>query len=448
MSVRFVSAIAVVLLTSALVSFPQSTRQPQSPQSPQSPRPTNKTPSPDQPAPANEQGIDRYRIDTNLVTIPVIASTRAGVYVADLGKEDFSVFEDGVKQELAFFATVNAPFHVVLTLDTSASTQEKLSRIQDAAIAFVEQLQAGDRVKVISFDDEVRDLNDFSSDKSLLRAAIKRTRPGMNTKLYDAMELSLAALYPIKGRKAIVLFTDGVDWHSDRASFDDALRGLDESGIIVYPIRYDTRAETERLARQQAEGPALPIIDVIRGTSSGTTPPTFPSEDPLPIPSRPGGSGKSDGLSRLPPPSVIFDRRRTSNPAPEDAPPRGDRLPDVRDRAPSDPNFPGDPTPSTKTRSRADDSIGPMLDQLYLMADSYLLELATRSGGRIARADTLSSLPEAFRNIAAELRTQYSLGYYPANKSPDGSYRKVQVKTSRKDVAIRAKPGYRARSGG
>ncbi len=88
-----------------------------------------------------------------------------------------------------------------------------------------------------------------------------------------------------------------------------------------------------------------------------------------------------------------------------------------------------------------------MLDQLYLMADSYLMELATRSGGRIARADALSSLPEAFRNIAAELRTQYSLGYYPAKAAHDGRYRKIQVKTARKDVAIRAKPGYRAPSG-
>jgi VWFA-related protein len=88
-----------------------------------------------------------------------------------------------------------------------------------------------------------------------------------------------------------------------------------------------------------------------------------------------------------------------------------------------------------------------MLDQLYLMADSYLMELATRSGGRIARADTVSSLPEVFKNIAAELRTQYSLGYYPAKTAHDGSYRKIQVKTTRKEVAIRAKPGYRAPSG-
>jgi VWFA-related protein len=80
---------------------------------------------------------------------------------------------------------------------------------------------------------------------------------------------------------------------------------------------------------------------------------------------------------------------------------------------------------------------------LYLMADSYLRELADRSGGQLYKADTVASLPQAFAAIAAELRTQYLLGYYPANNNANGAYRKIQVKTSRKDIAIRARPGYR-----
>jgi VWFA-related protein len=85
-----------------------------------------------------------------------------------------------------------------------------------------------------------------------------------------------------------------------------------------------------------------------------------------------------------------------------------------------------------------------MLDNLYLMADSYLKQLADQSGGQLYRADTVASLPQAFAAIAAELRTQYLLGYYPANKNHDGVYHKIQVKTSRKDIAIRARPGYRS----
>jgi VWFA-related protein len=85
-----------------------------------------------------------------------------------------------------------------------------------------------------------------------------------------------------------------------------------------------------------------------------------------------------------------------------------------------------------------------MLDMAYLKADSYLKALAEKSGGRLLRADTLGSLPDAFAQIAAELRTQYMLGYYPLNKERDERYRKIKVATTRKNVAIRARPGYLA----
>jgi Ca-activated chloride channel family protein len=85
-----------------------------------------------------------------------------------------------------------------------------------------------------------------------------------------------------------------------------------------------------------------------------------------------------------------------------------------------------------------------MLDGLYRTADRYLADLSRVSGGKLHRADTLGSLPAAFSLIAAELRQQYSLGYYPTNAARDGKYRKIQVKVSRKDVVVRARPGYRA----
>jgi VWFA-related protein len=87
------------------------------------------------------------------------------------------------------------------------------------------------------------------------------------------------------------------------------------------------------------------------------------------------------------------------------------------------------------------------LDAVYRLADKYLNELAAKSGGTVSRADTLYSLPAAFAQIAAELRTQYALGYYPSNAARDGNYRKIQVRTKRKNVVIRARPGYRAPAG-
>jgi VWFA-related protein len=89
-----------------------------------------------------------------------------------------------------------------------------------------------------------------------------------------------------------------------------------------------------------------------------------------------------------------------------------------------------------------------MLDLAYSKADGYLIALADKSGGRLLRADTLASLPDAFAQIAAELRTQYAIGYYPTNKDRNGTFRKIKVTSSRKGVKLRARPGYRAPLGG
>ena len=394
-------------------------------------KPTGSDPPKQTAEPASDQDQETLKIDTNLVTVPVIASSQTGKYIADLTKEEFKLSEDGVPQQIAFLATVNAPFHVVLLLDTSGSTREKLPLIQRAAIAFIEQLSPADSVKVISFDDSVHDLNDFTSDKALLTAVISKTTSGKETKVYDAIELALNCLRPINGRRAIVMFSDAVDWHSESATFESTLWNLDESAVIFYPIRFDTRAETEALARRQdaeQNGSGLPTSDVVRSTPS-----TFPSDDPS---SAPGTQRRGTSL-----PEIIFSRpniRRPQNP-PQGSP--TDPFPDTTTpRQTRPPNTGGSPTEPTKK----DDSITAMLNQLYLMADSYLDKLAERSGGQVYRADSMTMLPQAFAAIAAELRTQYLLGYYPANRNKDGSYRKIQVKTTRKDIAIRARPGYRA----
>ena len=430
--------IAVGGVVSVLAQTPRTSQRQTAQTAPAAPKAT---------PPESPQEGDTLKIDTNLVTVPVIATDAGGLYVPDLRRDEFSVYEDDVKQNIAFFATVSAPFHVILMLDTSASTQEKLSQIQRAAVAFLEQLKPEDRVKVISFDDQVRDLNDFTSDRAELKSAVMQTRSGHGTKLYDAFELSLASIRRIQGRKAIVLFTDGVDWHSDQATFDGTLRGLDEEGVIVYPIRYETRAETEALARQQSEDPSvqLPTIGVIRTPPSGTTAPTFPSDDPSSVPTQ--GTRRTTGPLGLPSPAEIL-RGRRNDPYPPDGPfpdPRNDPRDDPRhDRR----NYPrNDPNSRTRRPAEPRDEISIMLDQLYLTADSYLKSLADKSGGRLLRADTLGSLPDAFAKIAAELRTQYSLGYYPTNSAHDGRYRKIKVSASRKNVIVRARPGYRAPSG-
>jgi Mg-chelatase subunit ChlD len=425
---------SVILVSFVWIVSAQSPTGPerQRAQNPTSSRPNSVVTEPGQ------DDVETLKIDTNLVTVPVIASSRTGTYITDLRKEEFKVSEDGVPQEIAFLATVNAPFYVVLMLDTSDSTVDSLAQIRRAAISFLSQLSPRDRVKIISFDGEVRDWNDFTGDQNILRRAIEKTVSGSGTRVYDAMQTALDALRPIQQRKAIVLFTDGVDWHSESSTFDSTMRDLDESGVIIYPIRFDTRAFTEQLARKQAEeqtGIGLPTSSVIRQPPAGTTPRTFPSDEPFPVPPQ-----KRSSLP-IPPPSVLLGRGR--NPNPQGSP--TDPFPDSGPR----PSARTIPEPGTTTTDRRrNDTISGMMDNLYLMADSYLKEVADRSGGQVYRADNVGALPQAFAAIADELRTQYLLGYYPTNRNHDGAYRKISVKTLRRDIAVRARPGYRAKSGG
>jgi VWFA-related protein len=166
---------------------------------------------------------------------------RDGRYVPNLRKEDFRLWEEGVEQNVAFFSAVDKPFSVVLMIDTSGSTRFRLEDIQDAAITFVNQLRADDRVMIVSFDDDVRILSEFTSDRYRLRDAIRRTRPGDGTKLYDAVDLVMnQRLNRIEGRKAIVLFTDGVDTTSRHASYASNIRDAEELDALVYPVQYDT----------------------------------------------------------------------------------------------------------------------------------------------------------------------------------------------------------------
>jgi hypothetical protein len=441
---RHAFSILLVVALGLTAVFAQSKPAGQRPQ--QQPQPSS-TPPPE------PEDMETLKIDTDLVTIPLIATNRDGLYITDLTQEEFKITEDGVPQEIAFFGKVAAPFHVVLMLDTSSSTKDQLKRIQQAAYTFVQQLQPVDRVKVIAFDDKVNDLNEFTADREVLRAAINGTRSGEGTKVYDAVELAMNTLRKIRGRKAIVLFSDGMDWYSDRATFQSTVRFLDEEGVVIYPIRYDTRATTEQLAREQSgqSTPSLPTISVIRQPPpSGTTAPTFPDGDGIPT----SGSARKTGPLGLPLPDEIMRRRRddernrypdpSRNPAPTGGP--EDRSPDPSERNKTIPKVPDSrPTGAPAPTSRGEDeSIKGMLDMAYLTADSYLKALAEKSGGRLLRADSIGSLPDAFAQIAAELRTQYMLGYYPINKERDEHYRKLKVDTTRKNVVIRARPGYLA----
>src|SRR5262245_40130927 len=176
------------------------------------------------PTPSGPEEVDAgdiIRVNTTLVTIPVSVMDRNGRYIPNLQKEEFRIWEDGVEQDVAFFQSVDKPFSVVLMLDTSPSTQFRLEDIQDAAISFVNQLRNDDRVMVVSFNDDIQILTEFTTDRRKLERAILRARTDDGTRLYDAVDMVInQQLSRVQGRKAIVLFTDGVDTTSRRANFE------------------------------------------------------------------------------------------------------------------------------------------------------------------------------------------------------------------------------------
>jgi len=197
----------------------------------------NQTPT----APEEVDAGDIIKVDTTLVTIPVSVMDRDGRFVPNLQKDDFRIWEDGVEQEVAFFQSVDKPFSVVLMLDTSPSTQFRLEDIQDAAISFVNQLRPDDKVMVVSFNDDIKILSEFTTDRNKLQRAIQRAHTGDGTRLYDAVDMVMnQQLSRIQGRKAIVLFTDGVDTTSKRADYQSNMMDAQELDALVYTVQYDT----------------------------------------------------------------------------------------------------------------------------------------------------------------------------------------------------------------
>ena len=187
---------------------------------------------------------DTLRVDTTLVSIPVSVMDRNGKFIPNLRKEDFHIWENGVEQQVAYFASVDKPFTVALVIDTSGSTKSRLMEIQDAATTFINQLRPDDRVMVVSFSDKIRVLSQPTSDRVALRNAVQMTQPGSGTRLYDAVDLVINEHFNrIDGRKAIVLFTDGVDTTSKRASYESTVRDAEELDALIYPVEFDTYAD-------------------------------------------------------------------------------------------------------------------------------------------------------------------------------------------------------------
>jgi len=299
------------------------------------------------------------RAEVEMVSLPVVVTNKEGKRITDLKKEDFQVFENGVQQDIAGFAATDEPVDVALLLDTSGSTELELAKIQNAAIAFVNQLHPDDEVAVLSFAEDVTLQEDFTIDRDKNEYGIKKTRAGGCTVEYEAVWLALQeVLKPVKERTALVVFTDGVDTCSRKASEKETLDLAKETRATIYCVYYNT--EPDLYSRYGRRRPGV-----------GGFPPVIAT----PMPPIYGGPGSTS--------------------------------------------------------------------QEYVVGRAYLAKLSEYSGGLMF--DGMTDLGDAFSQVAKELASQYSIGYYPTDKKHDGKFRKVEVKVGKPGLVARTKKGYFAR---
>jgi len=191
--------------------------------------------------PSSVGGEDVVKVETDLVTIPVSVFDRNGLYIPGLLQKDFKIYEDGKEQDIAYFGTSDKPFTVVLLIDVSPSTSYRIEEIQQAARAFVDQLKPQDKVMVIEFAASVHILTEPTNDREEIYRAIRKTGFGDGTSLYEAVHVAIAKrLNGIEGRKAVVLFTDGVDTTSRKATYDNTLDEAEESDALIFPVYFNT----------------------------------------------------------------------------------------------------------------------------------------------------------------------------------------------------------------
>jgi Ca-activated chloride channel family protein len=341
---------------------------------------------------------DVVRVETQLVSVPAVVTTSTGRPVAGLRPENFLLFENGQPQRITNFATTEAPFEIALLLDTSGSTRADVALIRQAANAFVDALRSGDRVALVGFNTsghgqsvtaKVEVLAKLTDDRKTLRKGIENLGSSNGTPFYDALEIIADEVFgkppreEMRGRRAVVALTDGVDSTSD-TDFPIARTKLIRSGVATYFIEVNTEDFVEdRLLKDCQDDGRLTLS---RKQLQRYRQVFFPHAKP------------EDYLDFCEMGS--FERMQISR-------------------------------------------------DLYNLARREMNELAKSTGGRNFLAASLQDARAAFANVANEIGTQYSLGYYPTDKARDGKFRmiRVEVQGLSEKAQVRAREGYYAPKG-
>lgn len=282
------------------------------------------------------------QIRVGMVSLPVVVTNGRGEYITDLKKDDFTIVDNGEAQEIAGFATVDEPISVALTLDSSGTMEPHLKTIQNEAIRFVSFLKKDDRLAILSFADDVVLWESFSLYGKKNPMAIRKFEAKGMSAVYEAVWLSLEQVLKHEfGRKALVLFSDGIDNRSQTVTEEETLDLARRTEATIFCI-YFSAGGKKRVG-------LFPI---------------------------PGGGGEKKAE--------------------------------------------------------------------YAAGREYLTKLSGFSGGRLVDAKKIGDLGTAFREIARELSSQYSIGFYPNNLQRNGEFHKVEVRLKRPGLTARSKAGYYA----
>ena len=193
-------------------------------------------------------GGELFQIRVDMVSLPVVVTTGKGEYITDLKKEDFRVFDNGQIQEITGFATVEEPVSVALMLDNSGSTEKYAGVIQNEAIRFVGFLKKEDGLAILSFADNVVLWEPFSLYKKKNPMIIRQFKPRGLSAVYEGVWLALEQVLRHEfGRKALVLFSDGIDNRSQTVTEEETLDLARRTEATIYSIYFNT--ENKRVGR-------------------------------------------------------------------------------------------------------------------------------------------------------------------------------------------------------
>jgi Ca-activated chloride channel family protein len=200
-----------------------------------------------------------FRAAVDVVSLNVTVVDPQNRYVTDLTEADFSVFEDGMLQELTYFNRTTQPIALSLLIDTSASMENRMQLAQEAAIGFARKLRAQDLAQVVDFDSRVEVLQDFTNQFAELEQAIRSTSAGGSTSLHNALYISLKELAKIKPRsadevrrRAIIVLSDGEDT-SSLVTYEEVLELAKRSETAIYTIALQTKDAPQTKGFREAE---------------------------------------------------------------------------------------------------------------------------------------------------------------------------------------------------